>query len=749
MAQEELTISLRSLVGELALAWQKLAMYQQGHPARQHAVERAHAVLAGLIAPAGNLSLGVSQDGLLGPEEKLTSSAAARLAAALYVREVAVLRFEEGVDAQELEQLLELLPRHGNYQETRLLGDELAALGVRHVVVESVDFTGLVATDSLDTGAASPPVVSLWDRIIQRLLKDQQLSAARAILEQPGDDAFRKVLAVVNTLMERYGAPRGEAVAGGSLAHSEVLRALASLIGRAVGDQAGRAVDPEAEQATTRHVTELLGALPAGLREGVLDAAVRELATSERAAPGLRSLTGAVSAAQMVGSLRRLRADKVSFSPTLVSLAESLVVETPAESLIPRGPASRGPASQLPQDPEALARELRDIFSDQDIDRTGQSEGFDDRLFLNLRHHVPIHSRFADLDPYLDTLTENRETVLLSVTLTDLLRQPFFNAEQVGWVVDRQQEIFRTVLTDGRLAAAARMVESVRDLALSPESGESVRQAAERCLETFRQGETLAAIVDTLGEVRTDALPGIRRLIELLGPAAIHQLLLVLGDESDMSRRRRIFDLLSSLGPAVVPPAVALLDDPRWYMTRNILSLLRQVGEGIDLEVLLRGLGHSDTRVRLEAVKCLPELERGVSPELVERVLGDPDPKVAEAAVATLGRARVAIACGPLVKLLQRRDPLGRQKRLRLKALAALGEIGDPSILPQIGHCFRSWFAVVTHEERHAAFDSLRLYPQAARRPWLKKGRRAPDAAVREICRRIDAAVASEPGAGS
>ena len=153
MTQDDLTISLRSLVGELALAWQKLAMYQQGHPARQHAVRRAHAVLAGLIAPAGTLSLGVSQDGLLGPEEKLTSSAAARLAAALYVREVAVLRFEEGVEAEELEQLLELLPRHGTYRETRLLGDELAALGVRHVVVEPVDFTGLVATDGLDDAA--------------------------------------------------------------------------------------------------------------------------------------------------------------------------------------------------------------------------------------------------------------------------------------------------------------------------------------------------------------------------------------------------------------------------------------------------------------------------------------------------------------------------------------------------------------------------------------------------------------------
>ena len=57
----------------------------------------------------------------------------------------------------------------------------------------------------------------------------------------------------------------------------------------------------------------------------------------------------------------------------------------------------------------------------------------------------------------------------------------------------------------------------------------------------------------------------------------------------------------------------------------------------------------------------------------------------------------------------------------------------------QISQFFRSWFAVVTNEERHAAFETLRYYPEEARRPWLKKGRRAPDAKVREICRRLEA----------
>ena len=84
------------VVDELALAWQKLAIYQQGHPERAQAVGRAHAVLVGLIAPTGTLALGVSSNALIGPEEKLTSPPAARLAASLYLLEGAGVRFDEG-----------------------------------------------------------------------------------------------------------------------------------------------------------------------------------------------------------------------------------------------------------------------------------------------------------------------------------------------------------------------------------------------------------------------------------------------------------------------------------------------------------------------------------------------------------------------------------------------------------------------------------------------------------------------------
>jgi len=156
------------------------------------------------------------------------------------------------------------------------------------------------------------------------------------------------------------------------------------------------------------------------------------------------------------------------------------------------------------------------------------------------------------------------------------------------------------------------------------------------------------------------------------------------------------------------------------------------------LEIVENALANDDARVRLEAVKCLSGLGVDVTPSLVEKVLNDPDPRVAEMAIGVCGSAKIGAAAKPLVELLNRPDRLGRQRRLRLRALQALGELGDATVLPQIAPLFRSWFAPVAAEEQHAAFRSLELYPERDRRPWLKKGRRSLDPVIRKICQSLE-----------
>jgi len=85
--------------------------------------------------------------------------------------------------------------------------------------------------------------------------------------------------------------------------------------------------------------------------------------------------------------------------------------------------------------------------------------------------------------------------------------------------------------------------------------------------------------------------------MDALGKAAARGFLVALAEEQDKSRRRRILDLLVSLGPVIVQPATELLSDERWYVVRNMIVLLQRVGDASALPEVRRCAEHYDLRV--------------------------------------------------------------------------------------------------------------------------------------------------------
>jgi len=139
--------------------------------------------------------------------------------------------------------------------------------------------------------------------------------------------------------------------------------------------------------------------------------------------------------------------------------------------------------------------------------------------------------------------------------------------------------------------------------------------------------------------------------------------------------------------------------------------------------------------VRLEAIKYLLAFDPEVPRDLLARAIHDPDPKVAEAAVTLAGNYGIKEAVDPLLELVADWDILGRRRSIRLKALKALGELGDPAALPRLDRFFRNWLiALVSLDERRAAFRALSAYPEEARTAVVERGLRSHDEEIRRIC---------------
>jgi hypothetical protein len=125
------------------------------------------------------------------------------------------------------------------------------------------------------------------------------------------------------------------------------------------------------------------------------------------------------------------------------------------------------------------------------------------------------------------------------------------------------------------------------------------------------------------------------RLVSRVGAAAADPLLDALAVAESRGARRGFLGLLVRMGPAIGPFVVSRLNDARWYVTRNLLSLLEEVGEPPPNFNPAPWLDHADARVRLQALKLDLKLPTDHTTALVT-ALQDSDPKVVRLALATV-----------------------------------------------------------------------------------------------------------------
>jgi HEAT repeat protein len=307
--------------------------------------------------------------------------------------------------------------------------------------------------------------------------------------------------------------------------------------------------------------------------------------------------------------------------------------------------------------------------------------------------------------------------------------------------------MFLRALQLNRFTQAVGIVRAARELAADPSQTER-RAVLDEFLISLADAQTLAALVAASRQPGGPPFVQVQTLVLALGASAARGLLEALAAEPDRARRLRLIELAASLGVAIVPETRRLLADPRWYVVRNMVLLLRRVQDRSAMSEIRKCADHPDLRVRLEAIRALFAFDSKVPRDLLARTIHHPDPRLAEAAVLLTGQHGITQAIDLLVEILLRWDFLGRRRSLRLKALRALADLADPAVLPRLGRFFHEWpFPLVALEERRAAYRFLHSYDVAARASWVARGQKSRDPVIRDICRGLAKASAAAEGA--
>jgi hypothetical protein len=708
-----------------------MAAYPPDHPTLIRALAEAHTRLKELSSLSGIVNFGITRNGLVLEDEKIDSPHAQKLAEALYRRDVAVVAFDRDVEPSELDAFFRQIT--GDPLKASLpLWDSLAASGVSHIRITPVDYTGIRATGMDEERFEEPE--SILDDIVRALMAGKQISPEGMDLREGEAMTAGGLASMLARLIEaeavepRAGTgPDRESTSRGSARAADIAEALSDR----VRVHLSRPAD-EQRRISAHQIAELIRGLPPDVRERVLLAAVRVLSSDPTAEEELRSLARVLEPDQVLRALTAVRLEGSGISTHALRLLQSLMVLSSATGEKVQGDR---------HDVTRLVNEISGLLSQDDIDRFNPPEHLELLAAMDIEVATVEegdHQRALELGPERLASLED-DVILKHVRLALLEMLPARAGEsEVGEIFERLEEQFLQLLGTMQLNEAIVLVDTMQSLAGDPSASEEVRKAARSSVERLATGDAIHVLIDWLHLAADDLIPQIHRIIALFGVTGMRAFLYALAEENDRSRRRRLFDFIASMGQLIVPDAIALLSDERWYVVRNMIGLLRTVRDKRAIPEFRKLTTHPDLRVRLEAIRTLLAFDRNMTHELLEKAIEDPDPKVAETAITLCGTYGIAESRGPLARLVTRRNWFGRRRPLRLLALRALAELGRPESLEDLRPVLESrWIPVAAPEERRLAYELLEFYPFAARAPWVDEGLRSRDPLIREISRRL------------
>ncbi len=219
---------------------------------------------------------------------------------------------------------------------------------------------------------------------------------------------------------------------------------------------------------------------------------------------------------------------------------------------------------------------------------------------------------------------------------------------------------------------AARLIEALDEMAIGS-------AAAGRVWERLATVE----FVQRLATADPVDFKTLDRVVPRVGPPAAEPLLDALATAESRGVRRGLLGLLARLGGPIGPVVVRRLEDERWYVVRNLLGLLDEIGEppaGFSPD---RFVTHADARVRWQAVKLQLKLP-GERDAALAAGLRDADGRVRRLALA-VAQQGCPDALVPLVaRWAADRAVPGDDRALAIRALGAARARAARDVLLQL-----------------------------------------------------------------
>jgi HEAT repeat protein len=263
------------------------------------------------------------------------------------------------------------------------------------------------------------------------------------------------------------------------------------------------------------------------------------------------------------------------------------------------------------------------------------------------------------------------------VTIATLETRP----AEFGAVMHLLDQSLGLLIDEQEFEVAADAAEALTVAAADPTIGADRRKRMGELLRVLARPEAMRSITAAMRVHRHDSEEhaACRRLLAVLGTQTIAPLLEVLAQEQDMTARKSMVELISSLAKENIGELGLRVADQRWYFVRNVVAILGATRDQRALPFLERTLRHSDARVRRETIRSAAGIRDARSDVMLVAALADEDAANVQLAARYLGLLKMRGALPSLEQVARGEGRGNRENGPRIEAIESLGRIGSPT----------------------------------------------------------------------
>lgn len=649
----------------LIVAYKAVVLYPPSSTIPRDTSNVAAEALRDLLKERHELVLGVSKDGLVIDGELFEPARAAysNLALELYSRRLADVRFRVGSTGTDILGLLAVLATDadaveaGGGFENRLWEKGVTAISVTEVSVSIIEPVAVEHTETTSlTRAQIDEALGLGarrsrdDRVLERLLGS------------PVD-----IAAYLSALVTEQGGSTALAAA-----RFELLASLRSRSGEITVD-------------VPRGLADALTCIDAALRADLL---LGELIAEARENDDVAEVIRSVEAVDM---FRMITAGVDAGEPPVTELArairnvEGLTAQNPGDIETAAGTAMREVGmsdAQVSQVLEAARPERLTVTADQP-DGEGTLGG------PHTHDVVTVEDEVLDRFEGIELLREEAErgigptdvALVLSEIVTSGLSPERFDPTMTALETAMSLAVLRR-----EIVALSEVMLTLVDAAKDPSLTVPQRMRVDAVVGRIAEPSEIRSVVDTL-RLAADGSPeqkAAQTVLDALGDRAIGSLVEQLAAEPDMSARKTLIELLSGLAPRYIADVGGYVTDGRWYVVRNVVTILGAARSSSVIPYLDRTLRHPDERVRRESIRALSGVSDSVAQRGLISALSDEDPQNVRLAARYLGAGGVTAAIPALEQVARGEGQGNRELGPRVEAVDALGRMGAVAALPTL-----------------------------------------------------------------